>query len=89
MKENIFIGSCGTALSAVGTATQTNEFLQTISLIITIIGAIITYIIVPLGIWYNKSKKDGKITKEEIDEGKKVLKEGIDKISKNNPKKED
>ena len=89
MKEELAIGSCGTLCGIVGTATQTNELLQTASLIITIIGALITYIAVPLLTWYLKSKKDGKITKEEIDEGKKVLKEGIDKISKNNPKKED
>ena len=90
MKKKILGGSIGTAISLVGTATQTNELLQTISLIITIIGAFITYILIPILLWYSKSKKDGKITKEELKEGKEILKEGIEKISKkNNPKKED
>ena len=89
MKEEIITGSVGTVLGVVGTATQTNELLQTISLIITIIGALITYIFMPLIMWYIKAKSDGKITKEEIEKGKNTLKEGIEKISKTNPKKED
>lgn len=88
MEKEILGGSIGTAISLVGTATQTNEFLQTISLIITIVGALITYIIMPLIIWYKKAKADGKITKEEIKEGKEVLKEGIEKISKKSNKED-
>lgn len=73
-----FIGGIfGTALSATGTATQTNETLQTISLIITIVGGLITLIIIPLYTWYKNAKKDGKITKEEIDDGLDTLQEGI------------
>ena len=48
MKDNIIYGSIGTALSIIGTSLQTNEVLETISLIITIIGGIITFIITPL-----------------------------------------
>lgn len=70
-------GGAGTALSATGTALQTNDVLQTISLIITILGGLITFIIIPLYNWYKKSKKDGRITKEEIDEGLDTLVEGI------------
>ena len=88
MEKEILGGSIGTAISLVGTAIQTNELLQTISLIITIIGAFITYILVPILIWYNKAKKDGKITKDELKEGNEILKEGIEKISKKS-KKED
>ena len=88
MEKEILGGSIGTAISLVGTAIQTNELLQTISLIITIIGAFITYILVPILIWYNKAKKDGKITKDELKEGNEILKEGIEKISKQS-KKED
>lgn len=87
MKEEIITGSVGTALSFVGTATSTNEILQTISLIITIIGGIITFVVVPLLTWYKNAKKDGKITKEEIKDGIDILKEGIDKVS--NKEKED
>ena len=81
MKE-IIGGTVGTALSAVGTATQTNDILQTISLVITIIGALITYIVMPLLLWYKKSKKDGKITKEEIKEGIDIIYTGAEEIKK-------
>jgi len=77
MKEEIIGGATGTIISAIGTATQTNEILQTISLVITILGAVISCIIIPLVNWYNKSKTDGKITKEEFNEGVKTLQEGI------------
>ena len=81
MKE-IIGGTVGTTLSAVGTATQTNDILQTISLVITIIGALITYIVMPLLLWYKKSKKDGKITKEEIKEGIDIIYTGAEEIKK-------
>ena len=74
-------GGIGAALGIVGTATQTNEVLQTISLIITIIGAIISMIVVPLLSWYLKAKKDGKITAEEIKEGAETLKDGLDGVN--------
>lgn len=80
MKEELIGGTIGTALSAVGTATQTNEILQTISLVITIIGGIITFIVVPLYNWYKKSKADGKITSEEIKEGIDTLADGVEKV---------
>lgn len=69
----------GTSTSAVGTAIQTNEVLQTVSLVLTIIGTIITTVSA-LYFWFKKAKADGKIDKEEIDEGVKILQEGTDKI---------
>lgn len=90
MKEEMITGSVGTVLSVVGTATQTNEILQTISLVITILGALFTYVIVPLIVWYKKSNEDGKITKDEIEDGIEIVKEGSKKIKeKINSKKED
>jgi len=78
--KNEFIGGCvGTCLAILGTATQINELLQTISLIITILGAIVSFIIVPLLSWYRNSKKDGKITLDEAAKGAETLKEGLDK----------
>lgn len=76
----MIVGSFGTALGVFGTATQVNETLQTISLIITIVGAIITYIIVPILAWYIKAKKDGKIDADEIKEGVEIIKDGTDKV---------
>lgn len=68
----------GTTTSTIGTLAQTNEMLRTISLIITIIGAIISFIVIPLLNWHRNAKKDGKITEEEIEEGLNIAKKGID-----------
>lgn len=80
MKDKLILGSIGTALSAIGTGLQTNEVLETISLIITIIGGIITFIIAPLLSWYNKSKADSKIDANEIQEAIKIISNGSEKI---------
>ena len=80
MKDELIGGSVGTALSAVGTGLQTNDVLQTISLIITIIGGLITFIIVPLLTWYKNAKKDGKIDADELEEGVKIVIDGSEKI---------
>lgn len=92
-------GVIGTSISAVGTATQTNETLQTISLIITIVGAVVSMIIIPFLNWFMKAKKDGKIDKDEIKEGIDIISQGtqnvIDEVNKgkgeednaNNPRK--
>lgn len=81
MKDNLIYGSIGTALSAIGTGLQTNEVLETISLIITIIGGIITFIITPLISWYNKSKtNDSKIDTDEVQEAIKIITHGSEKI---------
>ena len=81
MKDNIIYGSIGTVLSAIGTGLQTNEVLETISLIITIIGGVITFIITPLINWYNKSKADdGKIDADEAQEAIKIIADGSEKI---------
>ena len=91
--NNLLIGTCGTALSFIGTATQTNEILQNISLVITIIGGLITFIILPLLNWYQKSKQDGKIDKDELKDGIDIIVDGTEKIKdeidkKDNNKKE-
>lgn len=81
MKNELISGSVGTILSAVGTGLQTNEVLQTISLIITIIGGLITFIIMPLISWYNKSKiDDNKIDADEVQEAIKIISNGSEKI---------
>ena len=80
IRDELISGSIGTALSAVGTGLQTNEVLQTISLVITIIGGLITFIIVPFINWYRKAKKDGKIDKEELKDGINIIGEGSEKV---------
>ena len=88
MKDEIISGTIGTSLGIIGTATQINDLLKTISLVITIIGAIITYIIVPLLAWYKNAKKDGKITAEEIKDGVELIENGANKVVDETKKKE-
>lgn len=76
MKKDILEGLFGTSLSAVGTALQMDEILKYVSLAITIIGGIISMIIIPLWNWYKEAKKDGKIDKKEIEEGIKIISDG-------------
>ena len=76
----------GTSLGVIGTALQTNELLQTISLIITIIGAIISMIVLPLINWYNKAKQDNQITHEEIKEAVEIVQNGVEKIEEETKK---
>lgn len=80
MKKEILEGSVGTILSAVGTAVQVDEVLKYISLGITILGGIISMIIIPLWNWYREAKKDGKISKEEIEEGVKIASDGVNGV---------
>ena len=80
MKQELLSGTIGTALSIVGTAMQTNEILETISLVITIIGGVITFIIVPILNWYRHAKKDGKIDADEIKEGLDIIVDGSERV---------
>lgn len=81
MKTDYTAGIIGTSMGIIGTATQVNDVLQTISLIITIIGALISFIVVPLVNWHRSAKKDGKITSDEVKEGCEILKDGLDKTN--------
>lgn len=80
MKQEILLGGAGTTLSVIGTVTQFNEILQTISLIITIIGAIVSIVIVPIISWYREAKKDGKITKDEVEDLTKTIDKSVDEL---------
>ncbi len=90
--NELIAGVFATGTSAVGTALQTSEVLQIISMIITILGGIVSLIVLPLLNWWKNAKKDGKITDEEIDEGVKTLQEGLngvkEVVDKNKDKKE-
>lgn len=89
MKDELIGGAVGSTFGIVGTAIQTNEILQTISLVITIIGAIISMIIVPIISWYQKAKKDGKITSDEIKDGIDTLVDGVKEVQDKLEDKED
>jgi preprotein translocase subunit SecG len=82
MNKEVYGGIAGTITSIVGTSMQTNEVLQMISLILTIIGTIITIAMALLN-WYKQAKRDGKITKDEIKDAVDIISDGIEDIKSN------
>ena len=89
LRDEMIVGTAGTAISVVGTAMQTEQVLRIVALIITILGAILSYVVMPLLNWYKKAKQDGKIDAEEAKEaveiittGSKEVKDKVDEIEK-------
>lgn len=79
MKDNILeILSIG--VQATFTAVQTDEILRRISFAITLISFIIT-LSCNIYKWWRNSKKDGKITMDEVDELVDIVKDGSDSLS--------
>lgn len=85
MDDKVLLGLTGTALSATGAGLSVNEIQAIVSIIVTVLGFIIS-VLVPLGIkLYNKIKKareDGKIDKEELDDIIETGKEIVDETKK-------
>lgn len=81
-KETI-ASATGTIMSAVGTSIQPDEILRYVSLIITIVGGLITLVTAIWGLvakikaWHKKAMEDGKIDESEKEELEGIIKEGI------------
>ena len=88
MNKEVVGGVIGTSISAVGTGMQTNEILQTISIVLTIIGSLITIGMAVIN-WWKNAKKDGKITKDEIKDGVDIIVGGVEDIKDKLEDKED
>ena len=88
MNKEVVGGIVGTGVTAVGTGLQTNEVLQAISIILTIIGTLIT-IAMALTNWWKNAKKDGKITKDEIKDGIDIIVGGVNEIKDKTKDKEE
>ena len=76
-------GICGSILSGIGAGLSLEEIQTILSIICTCLGVIITLVscvIIPLWKWWKKSKEDGKITKEELEEGKEIINNGINSV---------
>ena len=78
MKEHLDI--LGIGLQAIFTAIQTDEVLRWISFGFTLVSVILT-IAYNIWRWYRKSKEDGKITKDEVDELVDIVKDGSDSLT--------
>lgn len=79
-------------LDAVGitfTISQTEELFRLISIVLVCLSTAVS-LAFSLYNWWKKAKSDGQITKEEIEEGKKILNEHLHKIDdiKKNKKEE-
>lgn len=83
--DKMLLGVTGTAVSAVGTGLSVTELQAIVSIVITILGFIIS-VFIPLCIkLYRKikdAKEDGKITKEELDDIVETGKEIVDETKK-------
>lgn len=79
INETTVYGVIGTAVGAVGAGLSVTEVQAIISIIITVLGFIIS-VLVPLGIriykWYKKAKEDGKIDIEEVEELQQIVSDG-------------
>ena len=79
INERMIYGIVGTAVSATGASLSATELQAIVSIIITILGFVIS-VLIPLGIkfvkWLRKAKADGKIDDQELDELGQIVNEG-------------
>ena len=82
-KEGLIGGVIGTALSSAGAGISLEQMDRILSIVCSAVGVIITIVsclIIPLIRWYKKAKEDGKISKEELEEGKEIINNGVKEI---------
>ena len=84
-------GIVGSAISGVGATISLEALDRIISIVCSVVGVIITIVcavIIPLIRWYKKAKADGKITKEEFQEGAEIIQNGIESVKNAKDKKD-
>lgn len=67
MKHDELVGWGCNAVSTIATIAQTDEMFRLIQIILTCIGVLVS-LAYTIWKWYRTAKKDGKITKDEVDE---------------------
>ena len=92
-KEVLTGGLLGSGVSATGSAMSLDQIDRILSISCSVVGIIITIVvavIIPLIRWWKKAKEDGKITKDELQEGVDIIKNGIEDVkNSSNKEKED
>ena len=82
--ESLVGGTVGTMVSALSINVDDLHSIESIvAIVCTVLGLLITIItslIIPLCRWYAQSKKDGKISADEVVEGAETLKNGLQDI---------
>ncbi len=82
MKNEYLLGLVGTGVGAVGTSLSVTEVQAIVSIIVTVLGFLISVVIpyaIKIILKIKKAKQDGVITKEEIDDITSDLQEGAKK----------
>ena len=90
MTDKTLFGLIGTGVGAVGAGLSVNELQAIISIVVTILGFLISVAIpwiIKLVKWWKKAKKDGKVDENELKELEGIIKEGSDEINKIKDKK--
>lgn len=88
MKIRDFIELGGNAVMYALTFTNTKELFEIISLGLSILISLLIIISKVIS-WMKKAKEDGKITKEELDEGVSIIVNGVEAIKNQIPVKEE
>lgn len=91
MNKSIIIGSVGLGCTASAVPLTTSEVLRIIEIVLVVLGALLTYVVMPLYNHFKEAKKDGKIDAEEVKQGVEIavsgaqqVKEELDKHSQKN-----
>lgn len=89
MNKKVLLDSVETALNGMGVAVGLAEIETILGIILLVvnISILVARGIFKLVSWYKGAKEDGKITKEEIDEGIKIIDETKTEIEENVDKK--
>lgn len=77
MKDAHGLNYLADVFAVIMTATQTNEVFQMISLIATIIATAFSIVLTAIRLlfWFKNAKSDGKITDEEVEQAKEIIKD--------------
>ena len=85
--ESLVGGTVGTMISALAINVDNLRSIESIvAIVCTSLGLLITIItslIIPLVKWYARSKKDGKISADEVVDGVETLKDGLKNLKDN------
>ena len=91
MNKKVLLDSVETALNGMGVAVGLAEIETILGIILLVVNISILIMrgVFKLVAWYKKSKEDGVITKEEIEEGIKIIDETKSEVEDNIDKKKD
>lgn len=90
MTKSILTGTIGSCLTAVASTISTNEVLRIIEIVLSVVGMILTFIVMPLINHFTKAKaNDGKIDAEEVKQGLEILADGSEKVAEELEKRKD